>query len=62
MQVRGYFKVTFIASNSYSITVARYTRAWIETGIKSRADGVNVVARYTRAWIETTKLLLKPIP
>ncbi|HML75750.1 MAG TPA: hypothetical protein PKB02_14770, partial [Anaerohalosphaeraceae bacterium] len=37
MQVRGNFKITFIASNSYSVTVARYTRAWIETLIDSPA-------------------------
>ena len=35
--------------------VARFTRAWIETGTIARRGCEHYVARFTRAWIETNE-------
>ena len=44
------------------ISVARSTRAWIETGRSGRTLPAMGVARSTRAWIETTNFVpLKPL-
>ncbi len=38
---------------SIGYSVARHTRAWIETYVKRVTCRQSLVARHTRAWIET---------
>ena len=59
--MRG-LKRSFLGRQGRKACVARFPRAWIETGSAAASGSAVGVARFPRAWIETSSLAVRTHP